>query len=63
MKPIYKILLFALLFSILVTAAVEVFNYIRGFREFTVERELILLVFNFVIGIVAGYASYKLNQD
>lgn len=54
-----KILLSAIIFSFLVTSAIESYNFYNGFNNFSIEREVRILITNFVIGIFGSYFHYK----
>lgn len=56
---INKIVFPAILFSLLATSAIEGYNLFYGFDDFSIIREVNMLIINFIIGSIASYFHYK----
>lgn len=57
-----KTFLFAAIFSLLVTFVFEGYNWLRGYEEFSFQRELIMLITNFIIGYIIFFIEKLKNN-
>lgn len=58
-----KLLSFSLIFSIIISILIESYNWLRGFDDFSIQRELIILLTNFIIGFLVGLFYYRNNLN
>lgn len=54
-----KVVLNAILFSIILTSTIEIYNWFRGFMDYSVIREMSIFSINFIIGLIVFYFKYK----
>lgn len=61
-EKVSRILILSVFVSVFASGSIEVINWYLGFDEFSSQRELKILLTNFMIAVVVGYFYYRKGE-